>query len=177
MHWVRLHWTSGEEGSERLTSSAKMWVFLAISEGFQSHSAFWPKVTEWLSCFFNEKLVLLLKELLLFALISAPVGVWEGDLSGKKSNNPFLLLACTHQHSTTPIYSSGKGCHSIEQLFRDHLAGGEDGISARNVADRHLGRGRHELQRETLLPSYSPLKLIPSMKWIEHLIRRILKPK
>lgn len=46
----------------------------------------------------------------------------------------------------------------------DHLTGGADRIYAWNGADRHLGRGRHELQRETLLPSYSPLKLIPS-KW------------
>lgn len=63
------------------------------------------------------------------------------------------------QHSTTRISSSGKGCSSCSG---DHLAGGEDGISAWNGADRYLGRGGHDLQGETLVPSYSPLKLILS---------------
>lgn len=78
-----------------------------------------------------------------------------------------------------------------QQLFRDHalrLAGDEDRVSACDGADdRHLRRGRDELQRETLLPSltasYSPLKVIPPkhprslMKWLADLITSNLGPQ
>lgn len=123
-----------------------------------------------------SKLVLLLKELPLLSTDLCSCWACEGDLSGKKPKDTFLFLACTHQHSPPPVTALERHVIAYSSCSGDHLAGGEDGISAWTGADRHLERGRHELQREG--PCYPPTVLSDSsllMKWVEDLIRRILK--
>lgn len=152
-------------------------------------SAFWPYVTKWLSCLRKKRLVLPLKELPPFCTdLCSCWGLWRGFIR-QKVQQP---LSFRGLYPSRPIYNAREARHSKQQLFRDHaalrLAGDEDRVSACDGADdRHLRRGRDELQRQTLLPSltasYSPLKGIPPkhprslMRWLTGLITSNLGPQ